>query len=100
MPQLRRTGGHRQQSGRFASLGAELDIVMEILRFVPLLNKHEVIGIEIAPEQPDVSEAFVKPGLWKHPSKGFDERVGEFRLDNPGDGDGDGSGHGDILSLS
>jgi hypothetical protein len=30
---------------------------MEILRFVPLLNEHEVVGIDITPEQPDVSEA-------------------------------------------
>jgi hypothetical protein len=70
---------------------------MEILCFVPLLNEHEVVGIEIAAEQPDVSEALVKPGLG-NPSKGFDERVGAFRLDNPGYGDGDSLGHVDILS--
>src|SRR5271154_2846343 len=89
---LRGTDSHRRQSGHFASIGAELHIVVEILGFVPLLDKHEVVGIEIAPEQPDVSEALVKPGLWKHASKSFDERVGEFRLDNPGYGDGDGWG--------
>ena len=26
---------------------------MEILRFVPLLDEHEVVGIDIALEQPD-----------------------------------------------
>src|SRR5277367_5545594 len=56
---LRGTDSHRRQSGHFASIGAELHIVMEILGFVPLLNKHEVVGIEIAPEESDVSEAFV-----------------------------------------
>src|SRR5271170_673019 len=79
---LRGTDSHRRQSGHFASIGAELHIiVVEILGFVPLLDKHEVVGIEIAPEESDVSEAFVKPGLWKHPSQGFGELVGEFRLD-------------------
>jgi hypothetical protein len=72
---------------------------MEILRFVPLLDEHEVVGIDIALEQPDVSEALVKPGFWKHPSKGFDERVGGFGLDIPGYGDGDGLGLISVIML-
>src|SRR5277367_5034226 len=95
---LRGTDSHRRQSGHFASIGAELHIVMEIPGFVALLNKHEVVGIEIAPEESNVSEAFVKPGRWKHRSEGFDELVGEFRLDYPGDGDIDAFGHVDTLS--
>jgi hypothetical protein len=60
---LWRADGHRQESRRIAGLGAEPSIVVEVLGFIPFLDQQELVGIGIAPQEPDVPKALVKARL-------------------------------------